>query len=482
MPEIFHPYASFGLQMRTTMRFEADVFECEVIGEIPPELEGGYFRTGGDRQYPSLADDIILNGDGMVSAFWFEGGHVSFRSRYVQTPRLKAERAARRRLYGHYRNRFTDDVSVAHLPERDNTANTNAFAHHGQLFMLREDSRPWRVDPSTLATLGPGQWGALKSQALTAHPKIDPITGEWWSMGVFAGGEPTTDASLHVFDRDGALVREQWFHTPFPGLAHDWGVTREHLIFPIMPLTASAVRQRAGGPYYEYDPDLPSAWGIMARDGDPARDMRWFAIPGIVMGHVMNAFTRGSEVIIDVPCSPGNCFSFIADRHGNLPSRPETITQITRIVFDLARPDAEAVRLERFPGALGDMPKIDDRFAMAPYRTGYFALRDAPRLGIGQIDWQTGELKAYAPPAIAAQEPLFVPRCPDAPEGDGFVLSVVDDLAERRAELLILDGNDISRGPIARVRLPFAMPMAFHGSWIPGASLGTQDHDERICA
>ncbi len=127
MPEVFHSYASFGMQQRTTMRFEADVFECEVVGEIPAELQGAYYRLGGDRQYPSLEDDIVLNGDGMVSAFWFEDGHVSFRSRYVQTERLKAERAARRRLYGLYRNRYTDDASVSNLPGRDNTGNTFAF-------------------------------------------------------------------------------------------------------------------------------------------------------------------------------------------------------------------------------------------------------------------------------------------------------------------------------------------------------------------
>ena len=116
MPEIFHPYASFGHQKRMPMRFEADVFECEVEGEIPPELEGAYYRTGGDRQYPSLEDDIILNGDGMASMFRFEDGHVSFRSRYVQTERLKREREARRRLYGHYRNKHTDDEAVSNLP------------------------------------------------------------------------------------------------------------------------------------------------------------------------------------------------------------------------------------------------------------------------------------------------------------------------------------------------------------------------------
>lgn len=466
MPEIFHTYASFGLQQRPTMRFEADVYDCEVVGEIPAELQGGYFRTGGDRLYPSLDDDIILNGDGLVSAFWFEDGHVSFRSRFVATERMKAEKAARRRLYGTYRNKFTDDPSVSNLPQRDNTGNTNAFAHHGELFMLREDSRPYRVDPATLETIGEGRFDGLKSTALTAHPKIDPVTGEWWSYGVFAGGEPTTDASLHVFDRAGKLIREQWFYTPYPGLCHDWGITREHIILPIMPLVASEARLRAGGAYYEYDPDLTGKWGVMPRDGDPARDMRWFDVPG-VMGHVMNAYSEGSVIVIDVPISPGNCFSFFADKHGRLPELPETITQITRVMIDLAKPDADAVSLHPLAGALGDMPKIDDRLAMQRYRYGYFALRDFPNMGIAQIDWDTGTFVSHAFEAGAAQEPLFVPRAPDSAEGDGFILTVVDRLAERRADLVILDGRDISRPPLATIKLPFALPMAFHGSWIP---------------
>ena len=40
--------------------------------------------------------------------------------------------------------------------------------------MLREDSRPYRVDPATLETLGVGEFGNLGSSALPAHPKIDP--------------------------------------------------------------------------------------------------------------------------------------------------------------------------------------------------------------------------------------------------------------------------------------------------------------------
>jgi carotenoid cleavage dioxygenase len=468
MPEIFHAAASFGGQQKKSLRFEADIFDCEVEGEIPQSLQGAYFRAGPDRQYPSLEDDIVLNGDGQVSAFWFEDGHVRFRSRYVMTARLRREREEKRRLFGHYRNRHTDDPAVGNLPDRDNTGNTYAFAHHGSLYALREDSRPHRLDPATLETLPVDDFGRLQSTALTAHPKIDPVTGEWWSYGVFARGAPTTDASLHVFDREGRLTREEWFHTPYPGLSHDWGVTREHLVFPIMPLTADEARLQQGGTFYQYDPDLPSMWGLMRRDAS-VDTIRWFEIPRLVMGHVMNAWSEGDTVHVDVPFSPGNVFSFFKDKHGNLPTPAEGVTQISRISFDLSRPDPDAVTIQPFNGALGDMPRMDDRFAMSKYRIGYFALRDFPRMGVGQLDWDTGELVSHELQGAAAQEPVFVPRASDAPEGDGYVLSVIDRFAEQRSELLILDGNDVSRPPIATVKLPFVVPMAFHGCWMPGA-------------
>ncbi|AKH43929.1 carotenoid cleavage dioxygenase [Altererythrobacter atlanticus] len=471
MPEIFHAAASFGQQEKKPLRFEADVFDCEIEGEIPDSLQGAYFRAGPDRQYPSLENDIVLNGDGQVSAFWFEDGRVRFRSRYVMTERLRREREAHRRLYGAYRNKYSDDPSVSNAPARDNTGNTYAFAHHGDLYALREDSRPHRIDPATLETLPIGDFGRLQSTAVTAHPKIDPVTGEWWSYGVFARGEPTTDASLHVFDRDGKLVREEWFQTPFPGLSHDWGVTREHIVFPIMPLTADDARLRRGGDYYEYDPDLSSAWGIMPRNGS-TDDIRWFRIPNLVMGHVMNAFTEGNVVHVDTPFSPGNCFSFFQDKNGRSPTPAEGVTQISRISFDLSKPAEEAVTITPVEGALGDMPRIDDRFAMDKYRIGYFALRDFPNMGIGQLDWESGDLVFHALEGAAAQEPVFVPRSPDAPEGDGYVLAAVDRFAERRTDLLVLDGNDVSRPPIATVKLPFALPMAFHGCWMEGVKAG----------
>ncbi|UVJ45742.1 carotenoid oxygenase family protein [Pseudomonas sp. LS1212] len=466
MPETFYPVASFGGVTKQSVRFEADVFECEVIGEIPKELNGALYRVGGDREFPSLKDDNIINGDGLLSMFRFEDGHVSFKMRYVKTERLLKEREARRRLYGNYRNKFTDDPSVQGT-NRNNTANTFAFTHHQRLFALREDSHPYQINPITLDTLPVEHFaGDLKSKSVTAHPKIDPITGEWWSIGLFANGEPTTDMSLHVFDKNGVLIREEFFKTPYPGVAHDWVVTRDHVIFPVMPLTADIKRIEAGGPFYAWDPSLPSMWGIMPRDGKVS-DIRWFEIPNVMTSHFMNGFTEGNVVHVDAFVSSGNVFCFFPNVDGTWSDPREANTTLTRLSFDLSKPDDQAITLSPVAGAFGDMPRLDERFAMSKYKFGYSIYRNPPHFGIGQVDWDTKELKIHDMPDSSAQEPLFVPRHKDAPEGDGFILTVVNRLKENRADLVILDGRDVSQPPLATVKLPFNMPFQFHGCFIP---------------
>ncbi|RJF92282.1 carotenoid oxygenase family protein [Noviherbaspirillum saxi] len=462
MSEPFHAVQSF-YGTETPLRFEADVHDCEVIGRIPAELEGTLYRAGPDTQFPTLSADTIVNGDGIVSSFDFRDGHVAFKCRYVKTERFLKERAARSRLYGAYRNQHTDAPETRGT-DRDNTANTTAFFHAGRLLALREDSHPHQIDPDTLETLPKWDFaGRLKGTALTAHPKIDPVTGEWWSYGFYCRGTLDADMALQVIDAKGDLVREEFFRSPYAGLAHDFGVTREHVIFAVMPLTTDPARIAAGGDFYAYDPDLPSLWGIMRRDAS-VDTIRWFKLHECMSGHIMNAYTEGDVVHIDATISPGSAFPFFNDVHGNKVDPARGIPLITRLSFDLSSADDYVVRTP-FPGAMGEMPRCDPRYVMQPYRWGFIKTRD----GIGRLDWKTRELVEHLTPGGSAQEPVFVPRRADSMEGDGFLLSVVNKPAEGCAELYVLDAQHMEAPPLARVRLPFKQPMAFHGNFVPRA-------------
>ena len=89
-------------------RIEADVYDLEVDGEIPHELYGAFYRAAADTQFaPRFGNDIYINGDGMMTMIRFGQGHADLRTRYVRTQRFQRERAARRALFGAYRNPFT---------------------------------------------------------------------------------------------------------------------------------------------------------------------------------------------------------------------------------------------------------------------------------------------------------------------------------------------------------------------------------------
>jgi carotenoid cleavage dioxygenase len=458
----FKPVESFYGTQRA-FRFEADVFDCEVEGEIPPALNGTLYRVGPDTQYPTRDGDIIINGDGMISAFHFADGHVDFRCRYVKTERLLTERQHRRRLYGKYRNPHTDDPATAGT-DRDATGNTSAFMHNGKLFALREDSLPRAIDPVTLETLEVHDFdGQFAGLTMSAHPKLDPQTGEWWSFGLFAHKRYDGDMMLILGDRDGKLVRQEPFQAPYPGVVHDFAVTRGHVVFPVMPLVVDRERVANGGDFYAYDAALPSMWGIMPRGGS-VDDLRWIAVPNAFSGHIMNAYDGDDGTLhVDATISRGNSFRFFAGSDGQPTNPHQGIATLTRLSFDLSRAEG-GVTMTPFPGAVGEMPRCDERYAMERYRWGF---AKSPT-GIIRLDWDTmaRDEFALAPAEAAAQEPVFVPRGPGAVEGDGYVLSLVNRHQENRADLVVLDTRSFTGPPVAVVRLPFNQPLAFHGTFV----------------
>jgi carotenoid cleavage dioxygenase len=169
-------------------RAEISVRDLAVEGEIPAEINGAFFRAVPDNAHaPMFEDDIALNADGMIAKFEIENGAVDFAIKYVETERYLAEKQARRALFGRYRNPFTDDPSVAGMDRT--VSNTTPVWHAGRLFMTKEDGRAYEINPHTLATAGKWDYyGRLRSETFTAHPRVDPTTGELFFFGYEAGG------------------------------------------------------------------------------------------------------------------------------------------------------------------------------------------------------------------------------------------------------------------------------------------------------
>ena len=63
-------------------------------------------------------------------------------------------------------------------------------------------------------------------------------------------------------------------------------------------------------------------------------------------------------------------------------------------------------------------------------------------------------------------EPVFIPKMNAASEDEGFVVAFVYDQEKDKSEFIILDAENFSDAPLARVLLPSRVPFGFHGSWI----------------
>jgi len=71
----------------------------QVIGEIPRDLNGTFFRAGPNPAFEPEGRYHWFDGDGMVHAIKIEDGRASYRNRWVESDGLKEERKAGHALY-----------------------------------------------------------------------------------------------------------------------------------------------------------------------------------------------------------------------------------------------------------------------------------------------------------------------------------------------------------------------------------------------
>ncbi|WP_298283531.1 carotenoid oxygenase family protein [Novosphingobium sp.] len=460
------------------VRIEADVYDLPVTGEVPADLVGNWYRVGPDTQYPPfLGHDIYINGDGMVTMFRIENGCVDFRSRYVRTERWKAERAARRSLYGKYRVPVTDDPSVQGRSR--GTANTTPLFQGGKLLILKEDHVPIEIDPDTLETRGSYTWdGRLRSRTATAHPKTDPVTGECVMMGYECEGDGSAQVAWWTVDRDGNIGPEEWFTPPYISMIHDFAITQDYVLFPVMPVVMDPARLAAGGDHWMWDGSRPSWMGIMKRI-EGVRSLRWCRMPTCFAFHTINAFNEGSRVTIDMVASRRCAFPFIDAVDGSQPEMMDGVPFPTRWCFDLENPAEDAgfqeTRLSLLPA---ELPLIDTRRTGRRHRYAYVAMTDpshrmlkaGPAMmaanAVGKLDLDGGPPQVwYGAEETSFQEGFFIPR--GEAEDDGWYINIADHHDRWRSDLLIFDAQQIDRGPVATVHMPLRLRNAFHTLWVP---------------
>jgi carotenoid cleavage dioxygenase-like enzyme len=437
---------------------ELSVDNLVVRGELPSGLSGTYLRNGPNPAYPPISYTYPFDGDGMVHAVSFADGKASYRNRFVMTAGLRADRRAGRTIYGSLLAPVTPDPRFV-TPDGDpgpikNVANTNVVRHAGRILTIYESSPPYEITP-TLETTGRYDFAGKLTGGMTAHPKIDPVTGE---MLMFRYSLRPPFLVYRVVDPSGAIVRDVPIDTGASFMVHDFSFTANHVVFFLCPVVFDLAAVREGKPLLSWQPQRGTRIAVMRRDG--TGDVQWFTGDAFFVFHFMNAHEADGRITVDYV------------QHGAFFTAPGVPPCLWRAVLDLK---AGSVKRTQLDDRLGEFPRVDPAQAGLANRYGWMPVRvlgdHANAMGaIARYDLQTGQSAVHAfGPGREVDEPVFVPRPDPRPggrESDGWIMTYVYDRATDGSVLAILDAVDIEKPPIAEIVMPRRVPHGLHGNWL----------------
>ncbi len=450
----------------------------DIVGKIPDELEGTLFRNG-----PGLLDihgipvKHPFDGDGMICGFYFKDGKCYFRNRFVRTEEFVKEQKAGKIIYrgvfgtqkpGGWLNNIFD-------LKLKNIANTNVIYWGGKLLALWEAAEPYGLDPSTLETIGIDYLDGIlePGDSFAAHPWVDPHSK-------FNNGEPSlvnfsvkpglsTKISTYELDEKGKLL--QHHKHIFPGFAfiHDFVITQNYCIFFQNPVSYNPLPFIFGlagaGECVDFKEKEPTNILVIPRNGGKPQIFK--ADSGFVFHHA-NAFELDDEIIIDSICYESLPQVDPDKSYKNIDFEKLDPGQLWRFTLSLKNKSVESQLIE---SRCCEFPSINPEKVGRAYRylfvgAAHNPTGNAPLQAILKLDLHTQERQIYSfAPQGYVCEPIFVPKPNAKAEDDGWVLTLIYDGINHRSSLIILDGNNLNKKPIAQLNLKHHIPYGLHGNW-----------------
>jgi carotenoid cleavage dioxygenase-like enzyme len=462
-------------------RLEGEVADLVVLGTVPPQLDGVFYRVMCDPFVPPHPGNVPIDGDGNISAFRFKDGRVDFKMRYVETERYILERRANKALFGLYRNPFSHHPCVRQAV--DSTANTNVIYWADKLMALKEVACPYVVDPYCLETLEYDPFASqIESRTFTAHPKVDPYTNELVVFGYEAKGLATLDVSTFSLDKDGLKTQELWLKAPWCAFIHDSAITKNWLILMLWPFEANVERMKKGGQHWAWRYDKPVTFVVVPRDGTgkgwQKGETRYYYWKNCMPIHTAGAWEDDDGCIyVESSRVHDNAFPFFPSDDGQVAAE-NTKADFVRWKIDPSQPTNTPIPDPQvILDVPSEFPRIDERFMTSKYKYLWLNVFIPENSegdknifhglnGLAQHNHETSQTEwFYCGDDSLVQEPIFVPRSPDAPEGDGWIMALVERVKENRSEVVVLDTKEFTK-PIAIVQLPFHVKAQIHGNWI----------------
>ncbi|MEM9264384.1 MAG: carotenoid oxygenase family protein [Cyanobacteria bacterium P01_F01_bin.13] len=437
-------------------------------GQIPADLRGSLYRNGAGRlQRSGQAVDHWFDGDGGILAVHFSDGGATGLYRYVQTQGFQAEEAAKQYLYGGYGQMAPGPIWKRWGAKPKNAANTSVLALPDKLLALWEAGSPHALDLETLETLGLEDLGALQSgQSYSAHPKLDPHTGDLYNFGTVFG--PKNYIQLYRSDASGQIRQQGQIPLSRFSLVHDFVLAGPYLVFCIPPVDLSlvpillatkgfsdAMRWRPQHGTQIIVVDCHTLEEVSRIETDP-----WF------QWHFGNGYQAedGAVVIDYVRYANFDTNRWLKEFVAGYPVTPAS-AQLYRLRVDAGA--GKVLSNEPLMELECEFPLVAPHDVGQHYNSLFFcyksqSINEEYFDGIGRLETNSGRVsRATFDKGCYPIEPIYVPNS----QGSGWILTVVFDGNRDQSTVQILQADNLEAGPICVLELPKIIPFGFHGTW-----------------
>lgn len=479
----------------------APTSDLAITGSIPACMNGEFLRVGPNPQFEPVRGYHWFDGDGMIHGLKIKDGKATYVARYVRTSRLEQEEffgapkfvkvGDMKGMLGYFIvavGVLRKMLGVLDSSNGEGVGNTALVFHNKKLLALDERDRPYSVkvlENGDLETVGIEDYGQRLNHPFTAHPKIDPVTGE---MFIFSYNLVSPQLIYRVLSKDGAVGVPVPIPIPRPIIMHDFAISENYAIFMDLPLSLDIWGLAKGDFIIKFDPKKESRLGIFPRYATDGSQIRWFTIPTCYIFHTVNAWEEDDEVILTACIKDSIDLNPVQEIQGK---KAWSVDRSRLYEFRMNLKTGE-VKQRQLSILRVDFPRIHPEYTGRKVRYTYCAVLDEQDKTIGLVKYDLSmeptlsrELKAggniagvfhYGPGRVGG-DPIFVPRNPGTvgvPEDDGYLISFVHDVNTDTSEVVIIDAKTMELDPVAVVRLPRRVPHGFHALFVSEEQLKQQ--------
>ncbi|KAL2343382.1 hypothetical protein Fmac_004667 [Flemingia macrophylla] len=447
-------------------------------GAIPRAINGVYVRNGANPMFNPTAGHHLFDGDGMVHAVKFNDGAASYACRFTQTERLVQERQIGKPVFPKAIGQLHGHSGIARLllfytrslfglldhRRGAGVANAGLVYFNGKLLAMSEDDLPYelRITPSgDLKTIGRYSFENQLKSSMIAHPKIDPISGELFSLSY-----DVTSPYLKYFwfSPTGEKSPDVEIHLGAPTMTHDFAITENFVVIPDQQVVFKLAELVKGGSPVKFNGGKKSRFGVLPKYAGDASSMVWVETPDAFCFHLWNAWEEAeTEEVVVI----GSCMT-PADSIFN-ESEESVRSVLTEIRLNLRT--GQSRRRAVVPEMNMEVGMVNRRRMGRKTRFVYMAVAEPwPKVsGLAKVDLESGEVRVHEyGQGRFGGEPFFLPTR-GGDEDEGYVMAFVHDELTWQSQLQILNAADLHLH--ATVMLPSRVPYGFHGTFVEAKDL-----------